>query len=375
MSAPAKTPAPASSPGPNAHEVARIFAPHLLALYFPLTGTLFLATGPHPWWQALLFLIPLFVAHVLDTRGGVERRRPHPALPAWPFDALVYALAGLQLLNIALLARMFSQASLFSVDVLMALVVVGSASGFSIITAHELIHRCGRFDRLLGRALLGTVLYEHFFTEHLRGHHVRVGTPEDPATARFGETFHQFYRRTVPAQFRSAWRLEARRLGDENMGLLDRRILGSRVLHGLVLEWGLALAILAAAGGVAFVAFLLQAFTATRLLEVVNYFEHWGLVRTGRRVEPSDSWDTHSWFTYYALVGLSRHADHHAHASRPYQQLRVWEEPPLLPHGYIGTIFMVLAKNWRFRAYATEELRRRKLGPFAESETPRASAA
>lgn len=357
-----------------AHRVARVFAPHLLSLYFPLTGTLFLATGPHVWWQALLFLVPLFVAHALDTRGGAMRRQPHPALPAWPFDALVYALAALQLANIALLARMYAHASLFSMDVLMALIVVGAASGFSIITAHELIHRRGRFDRLLGRILLGTVLYEHFFTEHLRGHHVRVGTPEDPATARFGETFHQFYRRTVPAQFKSAWRLEAKRLGDADMGLFDHRILGSRVLHGLVLEWGLALAILAVGGGVAFLAFLLQAFTATRLLEVVNYFEHWGLTRAGRRVQPSDSWDTHAWFTYYALVGLSRHADHHAHAARPYQQLRVFEEPPILPHGYIGTIFLVLAKNRRFRAFATEELRRRKLGPFAESELEASAA-
>ena len=113
-------------------------------------------------------------------------------------------------------------------------------------------------------------------------------------------------------------------------------------------------------------AFLLQALTATRLLEVVNYFEHWGLTRRGRRVRPSDSWDTHAAFTYYGLVGLSRHADHHAHAARPYQQLRVWEEPAILPAGYVGTIAMVLIKNRRFRELATAELQRRKLGPFAE---------
>ena len=51
----------------------------------------------------------------------------------------------------------------------------------------------------------------------LRGWRANVAwlIKDDPATARFGETFHQFYRRTVPAQFKSAWRLEKKRLGDE----------------------------------------------------------------------------------------------------------------------------------------------------------------
>jgi alkane 1-monooxygenase len=363
----ADTPRAAAPLAPAA--VARILAPHLLAVWFPLNATLFLATGPHAAWTAPLFLLPLVAAHVLDTGGWVERRQPRPDLPAWPFDALVYGLAGVQLLNVALLARLFATQSLLSVDFLIAFVVVGASSGHSIITAHELVHRRGAFDRLLGRVLLGTVLYEHFYTEHVRGHHARVGTPEDPATARFGESFHAFYRRTVPAQLRSAWRLEAKRLGDADMKLTDPRILRSRVLHGLVAEWALAFGVLAAAGPVAFAAFLLQAFGATRLLEVVNYFEHYGLVRDARRrVRPTDSWDTHAGFTYYALVGLSRHADHHAYAARPYQQLRVWEEPPILPAGYIGTIFLVLARNRRFRALAEEELRRRGLGPFAAQD-------
>ena len=80
-----------------------------------------------------------------------------------------------------------------------------------------------------------------------------------------------------------------------------------------------------------------------------------------------DSCDTHSWFTYYALVGLSRHADHHAYASRPYQQLRVCEPPPILPGGYVRMIMMCTAFNRKFQDLATEELRRKKLGPFREA--------
>jgi alkane 1-monooxygenase len=265
---------------------------------------------------------------------------------------------------------MFSTQDIFSIDMAMVIGVVGGNSGFSIITAHELIHRRKRWEQNLGRLLLCTVLYEHFFTEHLRGHHLRVATEEDPATARFGETYPNFWRRTVPAQFRSAWALEARRLGDANMSLFDPRMLKNNILHGIAVGWALAFAILYGFGLAAFVAFLLQAFLAVRLLEVVNYFEHWGLQRKSQRIRPQDSWDTHSRFTYYGLTGLSRHADHHAYPARPYQQLRVWDEAPILPMGYVGLVDMVMINNDAFVESAVQELRRRRLGPFAVDATP-----
>jgi alkane 1-monooxygenase len=346
-----------------------LWSRHLLSFWFPANAFLFLVTGPHPWWSAWIFAVPIVAAFVLDNSGWTETRQPSAELPAWPFDGIVYALAVLQLANIALLARMFSDQGFLSLDFLLGIVVVGASSGYQIITAHELIHRKPRWEQALGRAILCTVLYEHFYTEHLRGHHVRVGTADDPATARFGESFHRFYARTVPAQFKSAWRLEKKRLGDEGMSNLDPRMLRHRVVHGLVVGWGLALVIALVGGAVAFTVFLLQALFASRLLEVVNYFEHWGLERRSTRVRPTDSWDTHSGFTYYALIGLSRHADHHAWAARPYQQLRVWDEAPTLPRGYVGMIPLAVLNNRKFQRLATAELERRGLGPFRAADS------
>ena len=363
-----------TAPAPSIpfRDVAGIWLRHLTSLYIPAVSLLFLWTGPHRWYVALAFMLPMVVAHQLDCSGRDEPRAPSDALPAWPFDALVYALAGLQFWIVWETIQLFTVQGIFSMDMVMVFLLIGGSSGFSIITAHELIHRKGRFDQTLGRLLLCSVLYEHFYTEHLRGHHVRVGTSDDPATANFGESYERFFRRTVPAQWRSAWRLEKRRLGDPEMGLLDRRMLRNRLLHGLVLEWGIVVAVGLAFGPAACLAFLVQAFMAVRLLEAVNYFEHWGLRRTSPRVRPMDSWDTHAWFTYYGLVGLSRHADHHAWPARPYQQLRTWEEAPILPHGYVGTIDLVMANNQEFQEYAAAELARRRLGPFAPPPDERA---
>lgn len=354
---------------------ARLFFPHLLALVFPLAALGFVTTGPHPWWAAVLFALPIYGSVVLDRTSGDETRQPLLKMPSWPFDALLLLLVALQLTNVVLLGRMMSLQHLVSFDAFFAMLVVGSSSGYSgIVVAHELIHRPNKRWQALGRLLLATVMYEHFFTEHVRGHHVRVGTEQDPATARFGETFTAFYMRTVPAQFRSAWRLETTRLGDADMKWYDPRLLRSRVVHGLVLEFSIAALLTFAFGPAALVVHLLQAWWATRALEVVNYFEHWGLRRTQKRVLPSHSWDTHSRFTYFALTGLSRHADHHAFASRPYDQLRVWSQSPKLPRGYLAMFPLVLMQNKRYQRLMTAELERRKLGPFALDENAMAEA-
>ncbi len=357
---------------PSTAEVLKYWAPHLAATILPLIALAFLATAPHPGsWSLLWVLLTVAPLHLADQYGGSETRPPNPAMPSWPFDGLLWVLVLIQFTNIALLVRLFAAHSFWSWDALSAILLVGASSGYSgIVVAHELIHRSDRRMQLAGRALLCTVMYEHFFTEHVRGHHLRVATPEDPATARFGETFLQFFVRTVPAQFRSAWRLETKRLGDEDMPLTDPRLLQSRVVHGLLAEWSLALAILAMCGWSAFAVFLLQALFAIRALEVVNYFEHWGLTRHGGKVKPVDSWDTHSRFTYYALTGLTRHADHHAHAARPYQMLRVHRDSPILPRGYIALFPLILARNSKFRRLMTEELERRRLGPFAPAVEP-----
>ena len=348
----------------------RVWSLHLLCFVLPIASFVFLLTAPHGWYGALPWLLVVIGSIVVDMQSPRARRQPAATMPGWPFDGVLYVLLALQLANVALLVRMVALHGFFATDTLVGLVLVGINSGYSgLVVSHELIHRASSFMQQLGRLMLASVLYEHFYTEHIRGHHARVGTEEDPATARFGEWSGEFLARTVPAQFRSAWRLEAKRLGDVDMPWWDPRLLRSRVVHGLVLEWGTALVILATLGAGAFAAFVLQALLAIRLLEAVNYFEHWGLQRTTRRVRTIDSWDTDSWFTLYTLVGLSRHADHHAYASRPYQQLRYFEESPKLPYGYFGTTLLALFGKRRLRRLLTAELERRQLGPFAV-ETP-----
>ena len=86
---------------------------------------------------------------------------------------------------------------------------MGVVGGIAINTAHELGHKRANSEKWLSRVALAQTGYGHFFIEHNRGHHVRVATPEDPASSRLGESFWAFLPRTVAGSLRSAWGIEA----------------------------------------------------------------------------------------------------------------------------------------------------------------------
>lgn len=290
------------------------------------------------------------------------------------FNAILFALAGFQFLNILLLLHMASQlhwsttagviTSLFNLFAVK--VIIGTSSSFSgIVVAHELIHRSQPTVRILGRLLLCLECYEHFATEHIRGHHQNVGTDADPATARFGESFEAFWKRTVPAQFKHAWRLESNRLGINKAQFVHRRLLNHQVFQGLLFEFALVVGIASFFGLTALLAFALQALAAVRKLEAVNYIEHWGLKRGANGKHTMLSWDTDSWFTLNTLVGLSRHTDHHQYAARPFSELCYHAESPKLPYGYFAMVFITVLNNRYFRSLATKELNVQGLSPIS----------
>ena len=55
------------------------------------------------------------------------------------------------------------------------------AAQFTI--AHEIFHKQNFFDRFFGTIHMSKVLYMHFTYEHIWGHHKKVATAEDPASA------------------------------------------------------------------------------------------------------------------------------------------------------------------------------------------------
>ena len=277
----------------------------------------------------------------------------------WRYDLLLYLALPVQY---GILALFFSLAGDYSL-----LELIGGALGaglmcgvFGINVGHELGHRPGKFAQRVAQGLLLSSLYTHFFIEHNRGHHRRVATPEDPASAQYNESLYRFWWRSIKMGYGSAWTLEAQRLQKLALSPLS---IHNQMLQFQLLQLALLASILAIFGPAALAGFVMAATVGILMLETVNYIEHYGLSRRRlnqrtnndpatmryERVQPCHSWNSNHWLGRLSLFELTRHSDHHFRASRRYQILRHHDESPQLPAGYPAMMLLACLPPVWFR--------------------------
>ena len=292
------------------------------------------------WWAGPIWI--LLVVPVLDTVFGTDASNPPEwAVPQLEADRwyrwITYLYLPLQYLGFVWGASVVASGELSPLSELGLALTVGTVAGVGINTAHELGHKRDRLERRLSKVALAQSAYGHFYVEHNRGHHANVSTPEDPASARFGEPFWAFLPRTVAGSLRSAWALAAAAQRRKGRSVWSWRndVLNAWALTAVL--YGVTIAVF----GVRVVPFVVvQAVFGFSLLEVVNYIEHYGLLRrtlpSGRyeRCRPEHSWNSNNVISNLLLYHLERHSDHHANPTRRYQSLRHFDEAPQLPSGY-----------------------------------------
>jgi NAD(P)H-flavin reductase/ferredoxin len=252
---------------------------------------------------------------------------------------------------------------------LFAFVVTGLMIGLvGTIPAHELTHRTwDRTSMLIGRWLLAFSFDTTFAIEHVYGHHRYVSTVEDPATAPRGRNV---YAHIVASTFKgnvSAWHIELSRLRKKHLGPYSWH---NAVIRGHLMSVALIALAFAIGGwrGAAF--FTICALWGKSLLEIVNYMEHYGMVRNPETpVQPRHSWNTNRRISSWTMFNLTRHSHHHAQGEVPYQDLRPYPDAPMMISGYLATIIVAMIPPlWHKlmtpkvlawdRDYATDEERR-----------------
>jgi alkane 1-monooxygenase len=310
-------------------------------------------------WELFWFLGPIFVFGVIplaDLLAGIDPTNPPDEVIEWLeedryYRWVTYIFLPIQYAALLWAAYAWATYDLSALSKVGLALTVGTVAGIGINTAHELGHKKEQHERWLARIALAQTFYGHFYIEHNRGHHVRVATPEDPASSRLGETLYGFLPRTVWGSLTNAWRLENKRLTRRKRTpwSLKNDILNAWLMS-VVLFGGLVIAF-----GPGILPYLvIQAVVGIWLLETVNYLEHYGMRRErmedGRyeRVNPSHSWNSNNIATNVLLYHLQRHSDHHANPTRRYQVLRDFKEAPVLPTGYAGMIVLaVFPPLWR----------------------------
>ncbi len=236
---------------------------------------------------------------------------------------------------------------------------VGFVIGFSLVTggigitvAHELGHKKSKLEQFYSQLILMTVCYMHFYIEHNRGHHVQVATPDDPATARKDENFYAFWFRSVFHGYAHAWQIEKESLQRKGFSTFN---LKNEMIWFTFLPIAFCLLLTSVFSALAgrFVwevplFFFTQSIFAFTLLELVNYIEHYGIVRKQNaegnyeRVNPLHSWNASHLISNFFLFQLQRHSDHHANAIKRYQVLNHYDNSPQLPFGYPTMILIAL---------------------------------
>ena len=340
-------------------------APTVARLSSALPFWLSLALLPLAWvgvtqggWTVLLLpLATWYLFSVLDAALGLNTANADPATTD---DQLIFyrmvtiVWAPLQALTLFGAIWVATRSDMGGWELIGLFFGIGVLTGtVGINYSHELMHQKYARERWLGDILLAMVLYSHFRSEHLRVHHLYVGTPRDPVTARYNEGFHRFFPRVVRQSLTSAFAAEAAMLARRELPWTHASnpfwrywaLQGAALVLALVLGGPLGLAL-----------FLWQAFIAVWQLELVNYVEHYGLTRKHlgegkyEHVKPQHSWNAAQKASNWLLINLQRHSDHHYKPDRRFPLLQNYTqaEAPQLPYGYpIMTMAAMIPPLWR----------------------------
>ena len=249
-----------------------------------------------------------------------------------------------------------ARASINYIDSISLVALTGLFIGImGTVPGHELAHRKkNKFDMFMGNWLLALSWDCAFAVEHVHGHHKNVGLTSDPATAKRGENIYKFiFKATIKEQV-DAWKIEmnhSKKRGRSIWSLKNRIMVG--YFRSIVIT-----TISFLIGGMKGVfIYLVCAFIAKALLEVINFSEHYGLIRVkGEPVQPHHSWNSNSALSSIYLYNVTRHSSHHEKANLKYWELHCYQDAPMMPQGYLTMLYMALFAPFFFHRMMAKKL-------------------
>lgn len=254
----------------------------------------------------------------------------------------VWALSSFDVLNIGQIAATYfgydalaARASNNWIDYLGGSLSMGGILGVQgIVVAHELTHRTEDpvamfFGRLTFALMFGT----NFATEHVHGHHKNLGHNDvDPVTVRRGTGFYTFLTKGAWDQWHHGWEIERKRLkaaGQQTLSM-NNAIVRAWIWGGVVM--GL---VLFATGPISFLWYLLAIAYAKFILEGLNYFSHYGMMRERNMpIGVRHTFSSNNAIGNMILLNLGRHGAHHADGGH-YQDYKAYPDMPQSPYGYL----------------------------------------
>ncbi|MFY0643226.1 MAG: alkane 1-monooxygenase [Bacteroidia bacterium] len=316
---------------------------YLPSLIFVITASLSFAYQPFNYLITIVIsfgIIPILELFLNPVTANYEVKSKKS------YNSLLYLVAVLHYILLLWFLTIVSENKLTIAESVGIVSTMGILCGvYGINVAHELGHRKEKQDQIVAQSLLLTSLYMHFFIEHNRGHHKKVGTPEDPATARINESIYVFWIRSIVGSWISAYRLEKERLKRIGKPVFS---ISNQFIRFQIIQFAFLCLIVIFFSWISLIFFLASALIGIVLLESINYVEHYGLQREKLNdkvfagIAPEHSWNSNHPLGRYILFELSRHSDHHQNSSTIYPELKSQSEAPQLPTGYPGMMLLAL---------------------------------
>lgn len=332
--------------------VARVTTlPHLVFAMLPVLGYL-LGGGIYHWLTMFTYL----GLTLIDPMVGADEVNHAAADEQMLRDKLYYRIMLWITVPVAFGVSLFghwlvTQTSLTGLEMTGFLFSLALATGFLATVAHELCHHAEPLDRFMGDLLFTPILMCDFHVYHNYMHHLHAATPNDPATARYGEKIYPFMIRCIIKKSQLAWQIEKSRMANNGKPTWHPN---NRMVKFLFMQGAWITLLVSLFGFWSIPICVIQYLFPRFLLAAGDYVEHYGLGRNQladgsyEKMRPNHAWDDSTLVSSMLFCQIDRHSDHHANVGRPYQILRVMDEAPRLPHGYLTMIPIALIPPlWR----------------------------
>ena len=323
-------------------------------------------------WTGVIFLFVVGVGGEMLTKNWRDESNPEYSYPivhdviiysvvACHFFALfvaMWALASTDLLGFGYLVNQGLATLGFQGDVLVIRsnndwiaflgtgLSLGSLLGVSGTgSCHELTHRVTKpFDLWLGRWDFALSFGTNFATEHVHGHHKNLGLAGlDPVSPKRGMGFYEFLTSGQIRQWKGGFGIEKRRL--ETIGKNSISI-HNRVIHAWLRGSVIVAFTFLAAGWLGFVIWFVAALVGKYILEGLNFFSHYGLIRLpGDKITSRNTFSSCNPICQHFTFNLGRHGTHHEQADQPFYQFK-WKPMPESPYGYLTMTMISWIPIW-----------------------------
>ena len=286
-----------------------------------------------------LILYSAVLCHMVATFVAIWTAASYDVLG---FGNLVNALLGLAGSSHDVFVARAGNAGL---DFLGAGLSLGGLLGVSgIAAAHELTHRTANpLDMQFGRWDFALSFGGNFATEHVYGHHKQLGYPGvDTVSPKRGIGFYEFLTLGGWQQWQGGFNIEKRRLEALGKHWLSPH---NRVIHAWARGAVVVTLVFAMAGWLGFIVWFTAACTSKYILEGLNFFSHYGLIRLpGDKITTRNTFSSINPLSNHFLFNLGRHGSHHEHDT-PYYEFK-WKPMPESPYGYITMVLIAWIPTW-----------------------------